>query len=30
LRIEDEAVAEITVFPLEPRILEALDLPQSI
>jgi RNA polymerase sigma-70 factor, ECF subfamily len=30
LRIEDEAVAEITVFPLEPRILEALDLPQTI
>ena len=29
LRIEDEAIAEITAFPLEP-LLEALGLPQTI
>jgi RNA polymerase sigma-70 factor (ECF subfamily) len=30
LRIEDGTVAEITVFPLEPLLLEALGLPQTI
>jgi RNA polymerase sigma-70 factor (ECF subfamily) len=30
LHIEDATVTEITVFPLEPRILEALELPRKL